>query len=119
MAPLPDLLHVRATAGPVRDRRPVYVDLLPPCNAGCPAGENIQAWLAHAEAGRHEQAWRQLTEDNPLPAIHGRVCYHPCEVVCNRASLDSAVSIHSVERFLGDLARASAGPRMLAREDLQ
>ena len=83
----------------------MYVDLLPPCNAGCPAGENIQAWLAHAEAGRHEQAWRQLTEDNPLPAIHGRVCYHPCEVVCNRASLDSAVSIHSVERFLGDLAR--------------
>ena len=104
MTPLPDLLHVRATAGPVRDRRPVYVDLLPPCNAGCPAGENIQAWLAHAEAGRHEQAWRQLTEDNPLPAIHGRVCYHPCETACNRASLDSAVSIHSVERFLGDLA---------------
>jgi len=104
MTPLPDLLHVRATAGPVRDRRPVYVDLLPPCNAGCPAGENIQAWLAHAEAGRHEQAWRQLTADNPLPAIHGRVCYHPCETACNRASLDSAVSIHAVERFLGDLA---------------
>ena len=48
--------------------------------------------------------WRQLTADNPMPAIHGRVCYHPCESVCNRASLDSAVSIHSVERFLGDLA---------------
>ena len=105
MAPLPDLLHVRAEAGPVRDRRPEYVDLLPPCNAGCPAGENIQAWLAHVEAGRYGQAWRQLTEDNPLPAIHGRVCYHPCEVVCNRASLDSAVSVHAVERFLGDLAR--------------
>jgi NADPH-dependent glutamate synthase beta subunit-like oxidoreductase len=89
----------------VRQRRPVYVDLLPPCNAGCPAGENIQAWLAHAEAGRYEQAWRQLTADNPLPAIHGRVCYHPCETACNRASLDSAVSIHAVERFLGDLAR--------------
>src|SRR6516164_4593303 len=105
MTPLPDLQHVRSTAGPVRDRRPVYVDLLPPCNAGCPAGENIQAWLAHAEAGRHEQAWRQLVADNPLAAIHGRVCYHPCESVCNRASLDSAVSIHAVERFLGDLAR--------------
>ena len=105
MTPLPDLLHVRAAAGPVRERRPEYVDLLPPCNAGCPAGENIQAWLAHAEAGRHEQAWRQLTQDNPLAAIHGRICYHPCESVCNRATLDSAVSIHSVERFLGDLAR--------------
>jgi NADPH-dependent glutamate synthase beta subunit-like oxidoreductase len=103
---LPDLLHGRSRAGPVRQERPVYVDLLPPCNAGCPAGENIQAWLAHAEAGDHEGAWRQLVADNPMPAIHGRVCYHPCESVCNRASLDSAVSIHSVERFLGDLALA-------------
>jgi NADPH-dependent glutamate synthase beta subunit-like oxidoreductase len=105
MTPLPDLLHGRGRSGPVRQRRPVYVDLLPPCNAGCPAGENIQAWLAHAEAGHYEQAWRQLVADNPLAAIHGRVCYHPCEGVCNRASLDSAVSIHAVERFLGDLAR--------------
>jgi NADPH-dependent glutamate synthase beta subunit-like oxidoreductase len=104
MTALPDLLDGRGRSGPVRQRRPVYVDLLPPCNAGCPAGENIQAWLAHAEAGRPEQAWRQLVADNPLAAIHGRVCYHPCESVCNRARLDSAVSIHAVERFLGDLA---------------
>ena len=104
LTPLPDLLHGAARAGPVRTRRPVYLDLLPPCNAGCPAGENIQAWLGFTQAGQHEQAWRQLVADNPLPAIHGRVCYHPCESVCNRAHLDSAVSIHSVERFLGDLA---------------
>ncbi|HEX6234060.1 MAG TPA: NAD(P)-binding protein [Jiangellaceae bacterium] len=102
---LPDLLHGQSRAGPVRERRPLYVDLLPPCNAGCPAGENIQAWLAHAKAGDHERAWRQLVADNPFAAIHGRVCYHPCETVCNRVQLDSAVSIHSVERFLGDLAR--------------
>ena len=105
VTPLPDLSHGHSRAGPVRERRPVYVDLMPPCNAGCPAGENIQAWLAHATAGRHEAAWRRLVEDNPFAAIHGRVCYHPCETVCNRANLDSAVSIHSVERFLGDLAR--------------
>src|SRR6188768_1271316 len=104
VTPLPDLLHGRSHTGPVRERRPLYVDLLPPCNAGCPAGENIQAWLAHTKAGRHEEAWRELVADNPLPAIHGRVCYHPCESVCNRATLDTAVSIHSVERFLGDLA---------------
>jgi NADPH-dependent glutamate synthase beta subunit-like oxidoreductase len=104
VTPLPDLLHARSRAGPVRERRPVYVSLLPPCNAGCPAGENIQAWLAHTTAGRHEQAWRELVADNPFAAIHGRVCYHPCESVCNRANLDSAVSIHAVERFLGDLA---------------
>jgi NADPH-dependent glutamate synthase beta subunit-like oxidoreductase len=88
----------------VRTRRPVYVDLLPPCNAGCPAGENIQAWLAHVRAGNDEAAWRQLTADNPFPAIHGRVCYHPCEAACNRVKLDGAVSVHSVERYLGDLA---------------
>jgi NADPH-dependent glutamate synthase beta subunit-like oxidoreductase len=102
--PLPDLSDGRPRAGPVRSRRPVYVDLLPPCNGACPAGENIQCWLEHVEAGRYEQAWRALVADNPLPAIHGRICYHPCENVCNRAELDSAVSIHSVERFLGDLA---------------
>ena len=104
LTPLPDLLHGAALAGPLRTRKPVYADLLPPCNAGCPAGENIQAWLASTRAGEHERAWRQLVADNPLPAIHGRVCYHPCEDVCNRAELDSSVSIHSVERFLGDLA---------------
>ena len=104
VTPVPDLAHGRSRAGPVRSRRPVYVDLLPPCNAGCPAGENIQAWLAHVEAGQHEKAWRALVADNPLPAIHGRICYHPCEGACNRAELDSAVSIHGIERFLGDLA---------------
>jgi NADPH-dependent glutamate synthase beta subunit-like oxidoreductase len=101
---LPDLVHGRSRSGPVRSERPLYVDLLPPCNAACPAGENIQAWLALTQAGRHEEAWRQLVADNPFAAIHGRVCYHPCESSCNRAQLDSAVSIHAVERFLGDLA---------------
>jgi NADPH-dependent glutamate synthase beta subunit-like oxidoreductase len=104
LTPVPDLVHEPRRAGPVRVRRPIYVDLLPPCNIACPAGENIQAWLAHLEAGRHEEAWRQLVADNPFPAIHGRVCYHPCEGACNRAELDSSVSIHAVERFLGDLA---------------
>jgi len=101
LTPLPDLLHGAALAGPVRTRKPVYTDLLPPCNARCPAGENIQAYLAAARVGEYERAWRELVADNPLPAIHGRVCYHPCEDSCNRADLDSSVSIHSVERFLG------------------
>src|SRR5246127_1227800 len=105
LTPVPDLVQGTGLTGAARARRPVYVDLLPPCNAGCPAGENIQAWLAAARDGEFERAWRLLTDDNPFPAIHGRVCYHPCETVCNRAFLDSSVSIHSVERFLGDLAR--------------
>ena len=79
LTPLPDLLHGQPRAGPTRDRRPVYVDLLPPCNAGCPAGENIQAWLGSAKAGDHEQAWRQLVADNPFAAIHG-LSYFPSTV---------------------------------------
>jgi len=105
ITPLPDLVHGHSRAGPVREQRPVYVDLLPPCNSACPAGENIQGWLAQVQAGEHERAWRVLVADNPFAAIHGRVCYHPCESSCNRAQLDTAVSIHAVERFLGDLAR--------------
>ena len=91
-------------AGARRWQRPVYVDLLPPCNHACPAGENIQAWLALAQAGDYEGSWRKYMEENPLPATHGRACYHPCESACNRQFLDSAVSIHSLDRFLGDLA---------------
>src|SRR5262245_36097095 len=90
--------------GSWRTSRPLYVDRLPPCNHDCPAGENSQGWLSHAEAGDYERAWRVLTEDNPLPAVMGRVCYRPCETACNRAQLDSAVGINSVERFLGDEA---------------
>ena len=101
---LPNLLTTTGRVAPVRSRRPIYLDMLPPCNAGCPAGENIQEWLRLIKAGQHEAAWRQLTADNPFPAIHGRVCYHPCETACNRKDLDAAVSIHSVERYLGDLA---------------
>jgi NADPH-dependent glutamate synthase beta subunit-like oxidoreductase len=92
--------------GSWRTERAEYVDRLPPCNNACPAGENIQAWLYEAEEGEdgYERAWRKLTEDNPFPAIMGRVCYHPCETPCNRAQLDEAVGIHSVEGFLGDEA---------------
>ncbi len=90
--------------GSWRTSRPVYVDRLPPCNHACPAGENIQGWLYHAESGDYETAWRTLTTDNPMPAVMGRVCYHPCENACNRAQVDEAVGINSVERFLGDVA---------------
>ena len=90
--------------GALRSRIPVYMDFLPPCNNACPAGENIQAWLSLAQSGDYEGAWQKLVEENPMPAIHGRVCYHPCESSCNRTQIDSPVSIHAVERFLGDKA---------------
>jgi len=90
--------------GSWRSNRPVYVDRLPPCNQQCPAGEDIQGWLFHAEAGDYQAAWRHLTRDNPFPAIMGRVCYHSCETACNRGKLDAPVGINAVERFLGDEA---------------
>ena len=90
--------------GSWRTSRPVYLDRLPPCNHQCPAGEDIQGWLFHAESGNYESAWRHLTKDNPFPATMGRVCYHSCEDACNRGKIDEAVGINSVERFLGDEA---------------
>ena len=109
LTPVVDLTRERGT-GSTRTRRPIYVDLLPPCNNACPAGENIQAWLALAQASKFHEAWDVLVRDNPLPAVHGRVCYHPCETNCNRREVDSAVSIHAVERFLGDLAAEQSWP---------
>jgi 2-oxoacid:acceptor oxidoreductase delta subunit (pyruvate/2-ketoisovalerate family) len=90
--------------GSWRTHRPVYLDRLPPCNNQCPAGEDIQGWLFHAESGDYESAWRHLTRDNPFPAIMGRACYHTCEGACNRGKIDLPVGINSVERFLGDEA---------------
>ena len=103
-----DATRVHATAagtGATRQQLPHWIAHLPPCNAACPAGENIQAWLEHARAGRWRQAWDQILDDNPFPAVHGRACYHPCESKCNRGELDDAVGIHAVERLVGDVAR--------------
>ncbi len=95
--------HAEGT-GPLRFRRPVYMDFMPPCNSACPAGENIQAWLSHAQAGNYYEAYQQLMEDNPFPAIMGRVCVKACETGCNRNHIDNTVNIHAVERYIGDLA---------------
>ena len=90
--------------GSWRTERPVYLNLLPPCNKECPAGENIQQWLYHAEEGNYEAAWREIMVNNPMPAVMGRVCYHTCQTACNRAQVDEAVGINAIERFLGDKA---------------
>jgi 2-oxoacid:acceptor oxidoreductase delta subunit (pyruvate/2-ketoisovalerate family) len=109
--------------GSWRVERPVYVDRMPPCNDACPAGENIQQWLYRAEEGSYEAAWRQIMRDNPLPAVMGRACFHPCQTACNRGRVDEAVGINAIERFLGDRAiaeswappapRAATGKRVL------
>ena len=95
--------HAEGTS-PKRFRQPVYVDFMPPCNSACPAGENIQGWMAHAQGGDYFEAFQTLMEDNPFPAIMGRVCVKPCESGCNRTYIDTTVNIHAVERYIGDEA---------------
>ena len=114
----PDLTRFGRGTGALHNMRPVFPDFLPPCNHACPADGDIQGWLALAQEGRYEEAWQTLIENNPMLSIHGRVCYHPCEDACNRTYTDAAVSIHAVERFLGDLAlEQSWKPRFEHRPD--
>ena len=89
---------------------PRYEDRVAPCNAGCPVGIDIEGYMYLIWQGRLEEAADLLVRENPMPAITGRVCHHPCEDSCNRASLDEAVAIHSVERRLGDMILAAAPP---------
>lgn len=90
--------------GTWRSERPLYVTSPSPCHAACPAGEDIPVYLAHMAMDEPRKAWESLVSANPLPAVTGRVCAHPCESSCNRGLYDFEVSIHSVERFLGDMA---------------
>lgn len=83
-----------------------YINHLPPCNEACPAGEDTQSWLAYVKEREYREAWEALVQNNPMPAIHGRVCYHPCESACNRTKFDTPININAVEKFLGDMALA-------------
>ncbi|MDR3179838.1 MAG: FAD-dependent oxidoreductase [Holosporaceae bacterium] len=93
--------------GSWRTVKPEYVKRLPPCNAACPAGENIQQWLSLAQEGNFLEAWNVIMQNNPFPATMGRACYHTCEKVCNRGKFDGAVNINLLERSIGDLAIVS------------
>ena len=85
-----------------RTRRPVWRDATAPCRAACPAGEPIAAWIERARAGDLAGAWSLICEENPFPAVTGRVCAHPCERACHRAGVDGAVAINALERWVGD-----------------
>lgn len=93
--------------GSWRVEKPVHVLQNAPCHVACPAGEDPKGYLALADQGKMEEAWRLLVLANPMPAITGRVCPHPCEQACNRQYYDSSLAIHSIERMLGDLAIAN------------
>jgi len=83
--------------------RPMSIEKLAPCRRLCPAGTDIPRVLSLVASGRHEEAYRLVRSTNPLPAVCGRVCYHPCESECTRKSIDSGIAVQGVERFLGEL----------------
>jgi len=91
--------------------RPRPTTKLPPCMDGCPQGTDIRGVLTTIAFGdkygrtleqSYEMAWKIITEKNPLPAVCGRVCPHPCEINCNRKDKDEPLAINNVERFIGD-----------------
>ncbi len=83
--------------------RPVYQDMVAPCNAACPLGTDVEGYMNLLREGKVAEARDLLLRENPMPAVTGRVCDHPCQTHCNRALFDDAVNIHAVERMLGDL----------------
>jgi 2-oxoacid:acceptor oxidoreductase delta subunit (pyruvate/2-ketoisovalerate family) len=100
-----DTMEVNLT-GSWRYMRPVYRDKVPPCNEGCPAGEDIERYMVYAAQGRFREAWETIKLENPLPGVCGRVCYHPCESVCNRLNFDEGLAINDMERAIFDHGKA-------------
>jgi len=73
-----------------------------PCQESCPAGNPIPQFLYLAGEGRCDEALQALILENPFPGVCGRVCFHPCEVDCNRGQFDESVSIRAMERYVAD-----------------
>ena len=92
--------------GTWRSAMPEYQDKPSPCRGACPVAGRIAEWARQIELGDHYGAWLTLADNNPFPAVAGRICHHPCESVCNRQHLDEIVGICSLERFVGDMALA-------------
>ena len=79
---------------------------LAPCSNTCPAGINIPGYMALTASGRFVDAYELIRQENPLPAICGRVCTRPCEAKCRRATVDEALAICDLKRFVSDYALA-------------
>jgi len=79
-----------------------FGDCRAPCNLTCPAGINVQGYIAHVARGEYEEAVRLVMEKNPLPFSVGRVCPRFCETRCRRLLVDEPVSINHLKRFVAD-----------------
>ncbi len=90
--------------GTWRSATPQYQNMPSPCLGACPVDGEIAKWLSQVSKQDHYGGWLTLMENNPFPAIAGRICHHPCQSACNRVQYDETVGICSLERFVGDLA---------------
>ncbi|MCK4548201.1 MAG: FAD-dependent oxidoreductase [Candidatus Eisenbacteria sp.] len=87
-----------------------YADCISPCLLSCPAGVDIQGYIALAAMGQYRKAVDLIRETNPLPAICGRICVRKCEVACRRQDVDEAVGINFIKRYVSDVKGAYDGP---------
>jgi NADPH-dependent glutamate synthase beta subunit-like oxidoreductase len=83
--------------------KPQALVMTPPCQEACPLGTDIPLFLHLVDQGKYAEALSTILVENPFPGVCGRVCYHPCEVSCNRAQYDEAVSIQVLERFVSSI----------------
>ena len=81
-----------------------------PCRHACPAGINVQGYVALISREKYREAVDLIRENLPLPGVLGRICPHPCETVCNRAKLDEPLAVCSLKRFAADQAGADIAP---------
>ena len=103
--------------GSWRYLRPRFENKIPPCNEGCPAGQDIEGAMVLIGKGKFLEAWELFKEESPFPGVCGRVCYHPCESSCNRGDFDEALSIHRLERFMADFASKQGRRVSLAKPE--
>ena len=75
-----------------------------PCENTCPANVNVPGYISLIAAGRFQDAYNLVMQENPLPAICGRICTRPCELKCRRGTVDEPVAIRNLKRFAADYA---------------
>ena len=90
-------------------KRPIDRHKLPPCNAACPIGNDIEGFISLLQAKKWEAALDILLTTNPFPGVTGRVCNSPCAVSCNRGYFDKPVSIRTLERVVADYGSGKSG----------
>ncbi|SMC18675.1 NADPH-dependent glutamate synthase beta chain [Desulfacinum hydrothermale DSM 13146] len=105
--------------GSWRFLKPRYDEKTAPCSAACPAGEDIARVEMLVAQGLFKEAWETILQENPFPAVCGRVCFHPCERACNRGEFDDPIAIHTLERFVADTAMRYDLQADIARRPVQ